>query len=148
MLISELYRFSIVQIYEWYWWFHCKHERYIYIFITVVHCCIFAAWKTTNKSVRFYIISMSKSNDPKPYTYCSSCEVLTIFAVYFDRVGGKLKSRATPVRLRKPEVLHLTIGTQHVHFQHWERREMRGKREICITHRQHLKRSTLCLIEL
>lgn len=43
---------------------------------------------------------------------------LTVFAVDFDRVGGQLKRSAAPAGLREPEVLHLTVGAQHVHIQH------------------------------
>lgn len=50
--------------------------------------------------------------------FCSNCIFLTIFAVDFDRVGGKLERRSTLACLRKPEVLHLTISAQHVHIQH------------------------------
>ncbi len=67
---------------------------------------------------------------------CSNCIFLTIFAVDFDCVGGKLERRSTLVCLRKPEVLHLTISAQHVHIQHWKTVRGEGKekeRDVLLT---------------
>lgn len=43
---------------------------------------------------------------------------LTVFAVDFDGVGGELQCGSTLVGLRKPEIVHLPIGAQHIDIQH------------------------------
>lgn len=56
-------------------------------------------------------ILLSVNPTPRKKVKNSYCVILTIFAVDFDRVGGKLKRRSTFARLWKPEVLHLTVRT-------------------------------------
>lgn len=43
---------------------------------------------------------------------------LTVFAVDFDGVGGELQRRSALVGLREPEIVHLSVGAQHVDIQH------------------------------
>lgn len=71
---------------------------------------------------------------------------LTILAVDFDCVRGELESCSTFARLRKPEILHLTVSAQHVHIQHWEEVGGEdGRKKKGITHRLTVQKQSMML---